>query len=313
MKLNPFSKTKNEPSSPPPPAGNKLAKLYKIIAIALILAIPAMFAQKYYSGHERTETALKNTQRIIIDLEDGKQLSLDDINLIKSGKRVETEASQQKEKPVETVRKVAIIITGLGLNAKDTEAAIALPPEFILSFSPYAADAPLLSKLAAENGHEIAVDLPMQSKSPESGGRLAISSSNNEFRNLQNLSAVLAKVYRPLYVITPTDENFSQSPSFNAIMREIGKQGLAMVFTSEDKSISIESRANTARLDLFRPDIVIPAASSYGNLKLKEFESKMESSTFGLLVVPASADTLKVVKEWHHSFEEKKFELVPSL
>jgi polysaccharide deacetylase 2 family uncharacterized protein YibQ len=62
--------------------------------------------------------------------------------------------------------KIAIVVQGLGLSEAATNAAIAiLPPAVTLSFSPYAHDLRQWLQQAKEHGHEVLVEVPMESNS----------------------------------------------------------------------------------------------------------------------------------------------------
>jgi polysaccharide deacetylase 2 family uncharacterized protein YibQ len=59
--------------------------------------------------------------------------------------------------------KIAVVIGGLGLNAKGTREAIEqLPPEVTLSFVPYAEGLQGWIDLARQNGHEVLLEAPME-------------------------------------------------------------------------------------------------------------------------------------------------------
>jgi polysaccharide deacetylase 2 family uncharacterized protein YibQ len=59
--------------------------------------------------------------------------------------------------------KVAVVVSGLGLNAAATRAAIdRLPPEITLSFVPYADGLQGWIDLARANGHEVMLEVPME-------------------------------------------------------------------------------------------------------------------------------------------------------
>jgi hypothetical protein len=61
--------------------------------------------------------------------------------------------------------KIALVIGGLGLNAKSTREAIEqLPPEITLSFVPYADGLQGWIDLARANGHEVLLEAPMEPK-----------------------------------------------------------------------------------------------------------------------------------------------------
>ncbi|MBV9550716.1 MAG: divergent polysaccharide deacetylase family protein [Alphaproteobacteria bacterium] len=58
--------------------------------------------------------------------------------------------------------KIAIVMTGLGLSAKATGAALAgLPPSVTVGLLPYAADAPRWLNAARADGHEVLLEVPM--------------------------------------------------------------------------------------------------------------------------------------------------------
>lgn len=59
--------------------------------------------------------------------------------------------------------KIAIVVTGLGLSARASEAAInGLPPAVTLGLLPYGADAPRWLTAARARGHEVLLQVPME-------------------------------------------------------------------------------------------------------------------------------------------------------
>ena len=59
--------------------------------------------------------------------------------------------------------RIAIVISGLGISAKATAAALAgLPPEVTLAFAPYAADVQRWVSEARRQGHEVLLEVPME-------------------------------------------------------------------------------------------------------------------------------------------------------
>jgi polysaccharide deacetylase 2 family uncharacterized protein YibQ len=58
---------------------------------------------------------------------------------------------------------IAIVISGLGISAKATAAALAeLPPQVTLAFAPYAADVQNWVTQARRQGHEVLLEVPME-------------------------------------------------------------------------------------------------------------------------------------------------------
>lgn len=59
--------------------------------------------------------------------------------------------------------RIAIVISGLGISAKATAAALAkLPPQVTLAFAPYAADVQTWVTQARQRGHEVLLEVPME-------------------------------------------------------------------------------------------------------------------------------------------------------
>ena len=64
---------------------------------------------------------------------------------------------------LEGKRKIAIVITGLGISARATEIALKeLPPAVTLAFAPYAGDVQRWVSEARKLGHEVLLEVPME-------------------------------------------------------------------------------------------------------------------------------------------------------
>lgn len=90
--------------------------------------------------------------------------------------------------------KLAIIVEDLGLNRTATEAALAkLPPTVTLAFSPYARDLKRWMERAKAKGHEVLIEVPMESKAfpAEDPGPLGLLTSLEEKDNQDRLDAIL--------------------------------------------------------------------------------------------------------------------------
>ena len=60
-------------------------------------------------------------------------------------------------------KKIALVITGLGISARATEAALdGLPPDVTLAFAPYAGDVQRWVSEARRRGHEVLLEVPME-------------------------------------------------------------------------------------------------------------------------------------------------------
>jgi polysaccharide deacetylase 2 family uncharacterized protein YibQ len=90
--------------------------------------------------------------------------------------------------------KIAVIVQGLGLSESATEAAITkLPPAVALSFSPYARDLRKWLAKAKSAGHEVLVEVPMESKEfpAVDPGPLGLMTSLQSKENNERLATML--------------------------------------------------------------------------------------------------------------------------
>jgi uncharacterized protein len=97
--------------------------------------------------------------------------------------------------------RIAVVVGGLGFNARVTQAAIdELPPEVTLSFVPYTADLQSWIDRARARGHEVLIELPMEPFDPEADDTgpqtlLANSSARENIARLENLLSRAAGYY----------------------------------------------------------------------------------------------------------------------
>ncbi|GBD41900.1 hypothetical protein HRbin39_01287 [bacterium HR39] len=68
--------------------------------------------------------------------------------------------------PPEGVPWIGLVVRGLGLSRRHTEAALALPPQIALAFSPYAEALPAAMRAARRWGHEVMLGLPVDTGDP---------------------------------------------------------------------------------------------------------------------------------------------------
>ncbi|MBB5517898.1 divergent polysaccharide deacetylase family protein [Amphiplicatus metriothermophilus] len=91
--------------------------------------------------------------------------------------------------------RAALIVAGLGLNRALTERAIdELPPEITLAFAPYAKDLDYWTARAREAGHEIMIELPMETRAgADALGPAALSTERTQAENLQRLDWLMSR------------------------------------------------------------------------------------------------------------------------
>lgn len=92
--------------------------------------------------------------------------------------------------------RIAIVIAGLGISARQTEAALkGLPAGVTLAFAPYASDAQRWASMARSQGHEVLLEVPMEPYDfPDSDpGPHTLRSGAGEEANTQKLAWALTR------------------------------------------------------------------------------------------------------------------------
>lgn len=141
-------------------------------------------------------------------------------------------AEQLAQDPGATAR-VAIIVQGLGLNRSATDAAIdSLPPSVTLAFSPYSRNLADWLEKAVEAGHEVLVEVPMESKRypADDPGPLGLLLSLDQIQNVERLTEILSEAGSSVGILDTTGTRFRESTEhMNLVMNNLDARGLFYV------------------------------------------------------------------------------------
>lgn len=151
------------------------------------------------------------------------------------------------EAPPDLAR-VAIVITGLGMNPDATAAAIEkLPPDVTLSFSPYAPTLAQQMDTARRSGHEVMLDLAMQPDAypVQDPGPLTLLTLLSENENLGRLHDVMIRGVGYTGFIGRFGGAFGQSVEhMTPVLREIAGRGLLYVHDTGQGSLTVPADAS---------------------------------------------------------------------
>jgi uncharacterized protein len=129
--------------------------------------------------------------------------------------------------------KVALIIGGLGLNAKTTREAISsLPPEVTLSFVPYSDGLQGWIDMARSAGHEVLLEAPMEPKDyPDNDpGPYTLMADGQPQETTQRLQWLLSRATGYFGVTNYLGSKFVQSaPAMSVFENELKQRGLAFI------------------------------------------------------------------------------------
>jgi len=126
--------------------------------------------------------------------------------------------------------RIAIVVTGLGVSAKATQAAIEkLPPAVTLAFLPYADDVQRWVGEARKRGHEVLLELPMEPYDfPDSDpGPHTLRAGNGEDSNIDRLTWSLTRFTGYAGVMNLLGGRFMADPNaLEPVMTFLARRGL---------------------------------------------------------------------------------------
>lgn len=202
--------------------------------------------------------------------------------------------------------RLAVIITGLGLDKEASDTAIErLPPEVTLAFSPYAGSLDNWVKKARDAGHEVLLALPVE----ESGfpardpGPWGLTTSARPEDNADKLVRVLARTAGYVGVLV-TDGPFIKSPQLASILAMLKERGLLYVGNgaSNDPKPPVVTLAGWLDADIFRDAVE-------GRQKLIARQTREKGSR--AVLASARPATLESLLPWLESLTAEGIHLAP--
>ena len=213
--------------------------------------------------------------------------------------------------------KIAILIGGMGLNAKLTKAAIDnLPGDVTFAFAPYGENLQAQVNKARANGHEVLLQLPMEPMGypANNPGPKTLLADAEPDANIEALHWHMSRFTGYTGITNYMGGRLlSTAGALKPVMQEIQKRGLIYL---EDASTSLTSSTDVAK-DVNLPErhaqIVIdsdPTPQSIATaLGLLEDEAK--TNGFAIGTGSGLEVTLDAVKEWAAQLRDRGILLVP--
>ncbi len=212
--------------------------------------------------------------------------------------------------------KVAIVIGGLGLNAKSTERAIReLPGVITLAFAPHAKNLQTRINAARRAGHEVLLQVPMEPWGyPEvNPGPKTLLASAGKKETLAALHWFMGRATGYVGLVNYSGQKFlSQGPALSHVLHEVKRRGLLFLDDgSAAKSLSPElsmviglpSLAATVRLDVDRDPFAIQA-------RLAELEEQAARKGKAIGMGSIFPETLEALQDWLASLRGR-IDIVP--
>ncbi|HVY52210.1 MAG TPA: divergent polysaccharide deacetylase family protein [Devosia sp.] len=212
---------------------------------------------------------------------------------------------------------IAIIVTGLGLNAAGTNAAIQnLPAAVTLAFAPYGKGLSAEASTARATGHELLLEVPLEPFDyPESDpGPDTLLTGQAPRDNLSKLFTVMGKFGGYVGLINHMGARFTASTvDFGPVMEELGSRGLGYVDDgSSNRSVAPQLAAANA-VAFGKADMMLDAQPARQPIldQLKALEELAQQKGSAIGVISALPVSLETLGEWARTAADRGITLVP--
>jgi polysaccharide deacetylase 2 family uncharacterized protein YibQ len=208
---------------------------------------------------------------------------------------------------------LAVTVTGLGLSSAATARALTLPAVVGLSFSPYAADLDGWRRKAAERGHEVLLDLPLQPlRFPtDDSGPLTLLLNASPEEQAAALERVLAGSDGTLAVVAAAGAFAREPARFAPVAAALEARGLGLVEVAGEH---LRAAAAGGR-SLAYAAATAPRSDEPGAVAVERALGAAEAEALrrgrAMAAVPPSPLGLDRLSAWIGTLGEKKMTLVP--
>jgi len=213
--------------------------------------------------------------------------------------------------------RIAIVVSGLGISARATTAALAsLPPGVTLGFAPYAGDVQHWVSEARQFGHEVVLEVPMEPFDfPDSDpGPHTLRTGADENANLQRLTWALTRITGYAGVTNLLGQRFlSDSDALSPAMTYLARRGLYFYDNGAAQQSTAPQVASSTATPFAQAneslDSIQTALEIDRHLSALEDEARAHGSAIGSgFLYPVTVDRIAA---WAKGLQGRGFVLVP--
>jgi uncharacterized protein len=214
--------------------------------------------------------------------------------------------------------KIAIVVTGLGINEQGSLDAIdELPDEATLAFAPYGKTLTTTVAAARAAGHEVLLEIPLEPFDfPQNDpGPQTLLTGEPLRANLDKLFWLMARFGGYVGVINNMGARFTASAAdFSPIMEELGTRGLGYLDDGSSNRSLAHQLAGGNKVPFSRADLTIDANPSRQSIlaALASLEAKALENGQAIGIVSALPISVAAIAEWSRELEAKGIMLVPA-
>jgi uncharacterized protein len=206
---------------------------------------------------------------------------------------------------------IALAVRDYGLSAKESDEALALPPEISLILSPYAENVDLWQKKARESGHEVWLFLPLENDRflEDDPGPRALLTRSSLPDNQKRLAWILSRATGYAGIAAETDKTFiDMHAMLGALMSTIYKRGLGYLELNTQGSEFLETLAISERGTFIQ---LHESNAAYNDKVFTRLEEKARKHGFVTTTMALTPRNLEAVKLWALSLTNKNVVLAP--
>jgi polysaccharide deacetylase 2 family uncharacterized protein YibQ len=218
----------------------------------------------------------------------------------------------------ETGPRIALIVTGLGINEQGSLDAIdTLPGEVTLAFAPYGRSLENTVASARAAGHEVMLEVPMEPFDyPQNDpGPHTILTGETPRANLDKLFWLMARFGGYFGVINNMGARFTASAVDMApVLEELGARGLGYIDDGGSNRSVAAQLAGTNKVPFARANVMVDANPARTSIltALASLEAQAMESGSAIGIVSALPISVQAVSEWARELDAKGIALVPA-
>lgn len=211
---------------------------------------------------------------------------------------------------------IAIVVTGLGHSKHSMELALALDDRIGLSFSPYASAIANWTTSARLTGHEMYVDLPLQTTGypTDDPGPNSILVARSNTENIKNLNWAMSRFQGYVGLVAPPSEVVTHTAEAFAPLRdEIAPHGLMMLMLNS-VSAAPEKNKDKPPLITMNADVWIDEELSEMSIqaRLATLEQVAQRTGSAIGIVRSYPLSLNQVKLWQETLGSRGIVIAPA-